>query len=116
MASSLNAIKFEGTITVIGLVTGFSGAGDIMEALKHICTLRGIHVGSRVQIEEMMAGMEANKIQPSVDKSVFPLHQLREALEYLVRRTNPSTPWLRTRQCSPQQAQKHIGKMAIQIA
>ena len=62
MASSLNAIKFESKITVIGLVTGFAGAGDIMEVLRHIYTLRGIHVGSRLQIEEMMAGMEASKI------------------------------------------------------
>ena len=84
MKHSLNAIKLEGVITVIGLVTGFSPPDNIMEVLKKICTLRGIHVGSRVHMEDMMAAMEANKIQPVVDQRIFALDELRDGLEYLV--------------------------------
>ena len=84
MRHSLNAVKLEGVITVIGLVTGFSTPDNIMEVLKRICTLRGIHLGSRAQMEEMMACMEANKIQPVLDQRIFALEELRDGLEYLV--------------------------------
>jgi D-arabinose 1-dehydrogenase-like Zn-dependent alcohol dehydrogenase len=84
IGQSIQAIKIEGTITVIGLVTGFAPPENIMETLKRVFTFRGIHVGSRVQMEDMMAGMEANKIQPVVDKRVFSLEELRDSLEYLV--------------------------------
>ncbi|KAJ9605683.1 hypothetical protein H2200_009532 [Cladophialophora chaetospira] len=96
MTHSLNAIKLEGVITVIGLVTGFSAPDNIMEVLKRVCTLRGIHVGSRVHMEDMMAAMEANKIQPVVDQRIFALEELRDALEYL-------------------KAQNHVGKVAVEI-
>lgn len=85
MSQSFEAIKIEGVITFIGLVTGIDPPnirfGDI---LRKIFTVRGIHVGSRVQMEEMMAGIEANKIQPVVDKKVFLLEDLKEAMQYLV--------------------------------
>lgn len=85
MRHSLNAIKLEGVITVIGLVTGFSPPDNIMEVLRRVCTLRGIHVGSRIHMEDMMAAMEANKIQPVVDQRVFALEELKEGLQHLVR-------------------------------
>jgi NADPH:quinone reductase-like Zn-dependent oxidoreductase len=88
MSHSLKAIKFEGVITIIGLVTGFDPPDNIMEALRNICTLRGIHVGSRALMEEMMAAIEANGIQPVVDKRVFALEELKEGLEYLVSPTS----------------------------
>ena len=84
MTQSLKAIKLEGVITVIGLIGGKNAPDSITEALRKICTLRGIHVGSREQMEEMMAGIEANGIQPVLDKQVFDLEELPEALEYLV--------------------------------
>jgi NADPH:quinone reductase-like Zn-dependent oxidoreductase len=85
MSHSLKAVKIEGTITVIGLVTGFDAPDNIMEVLKKIVTLRGIHAGSKVHFEEMMAGMEANGIQPVLDPKIFKLEELRDALEYMVR-------------------------------
>lgn len=84
MTQSLDAIKLEGIITVIGLVTGFSAPDNIMEVLKRVCTLRGIHVGSKVLMEDMMAGMEANGIQPVIDQKLFRLEHLKEALQHLV--------------------------------
>jgi NADPH:quinone reductase-like Zn-dependent oxidoreductase len=84
MTQSLKAIKFEGVITVIGLIEGRDTPDTIAEAVRKICTLRGIHVGSRVQMEEMMAAIEANGIQPVLDKRLFVLEEVREALEYLV--------------------------------
>jgi D-arabinose 1-dehydrogenase-like Zn-dependent alcohol dehydrogenase len=62
-----------------------AGKASISDALVNICTFRGIHIGSKDQMEEMMAAIEANGIQPVLDKRVFELEELREGLEYLVR-------------------------------
>lgn len=84
ITQSLKAIKLEGIITIIGLIGGRDTPDTIAEAVRKIVTLRGIHVGSKVQMEEMMAGIEANGIQPVLDKRIFALEELRDGLEYLV--------------------------------
>jgi NADPH:quinone reductase-like Zn-dependent oxidoreductase len=90
LSQSVKAIKFEGVITVIGVLTGAAqGSSNVIDALLKICTFRGLHVGSRVQMEEMMAAIEANKIQPVLDDKVFSLEEVRDGLEYLVRLITP---------------------------
>lgn len=85
MAQGLRAVKYEGIITVIGALSAPEVPTEtVFEALQHICTLRGILVGSRALMEDMMAAMEANKIQPVVDKHVFALDELKQSLEYMV--------------------------------
>ncbi|KAL7929504.1 NAD(P)-binding protein [Trichoderma chlorosporum] len=74
-----------------------SGNASILDALLNTCTFRGIHIGSREQMEEMMAAIDANGIQPVLDKRVFKLEELREGLEYM-------------------EARKHTGKVVIEIA
>ncbi|PTB62109.1 NAD(P)-binding protein [Trichoderma citrinoviride] len=97
LSHSVKAIKHEGIVTVIGILTGVEpGDASILDALLNICTFRGIHIGSRDQMEEMMAAIEANSIQPILDKRVFKLEELREGLEYM-------------------EARKHVGKVVIQI-
>lgn len=88
LSQSVKAIKFEGVISVIGVLTGAAaGSSNVVDVLLKICTFRGLHVGSRVQMEEMMAAIEANKIQPVLDETVFAFEGLRDGLEYLVRIT-----------------------------
>lgn len=85
LSQSVQAVRHEGIITVIGLLTGTeAGKANIIDALVNICTFRGIHIGSKDQMEEMMAAIEANGIQPVLDKRVFKLDELRDGLEYLV--------------------------------
>jgi NADPH:quinone reductase-like Zn-dependent oxidoreductase len=86
LSQSVNAIKFEGVISVIGVLSGAAqGNSKIIDALIKICTFRGLHVGSRVQMEEMMAAIEVNKIQPVLDEKIYSFEELREGLEHLVR-------------------------------
>lgn len=88
LSQSVKAIKFEGVISVIGALSGAAqGNSKVIDALLKICTFRGLHVGSRVQMEEMMAAIEANEIQPILDETVFSFEGLRDGLEYLVRLT-----------------------------
>ncbi|KAL1956649.1 hypothetical protein VTO42DRAFT_6899 [Malbranchea cinnamomea] len=98
LEQSLKCIRYEGIICLIG----FLGAGDpkgqpsIMDALSKICTIRGVYVGSKQMMEDMVRAIEANDIHPVVDEKVFTLEQAREAYEYM---------W----------AQKHFGKLTIKI-
>lgn len=85
LSQSVQAIRHEGIITVIGVLTGVEARkASMLDTLLNICTFRGIHIGSRDQMEEMMTVIEANGIQPVLDKRVFKLEELREGLEYLV--------------------------------
>jgi D-arabinose 1-dehydrogenase-like Zn-dependent alcohol dehydrogenase len=55
-----------------------------MEVLSRVCTIRGVYVGSREQMEDMVKAMEEHNIHPMVDEKVFTLEQTKEAYEYLV--------------------------------
>lgn len=84
MGQSLKAVKYEGIISLIGFLGGAQPKDSILEPLSKICTIRGIYVGSRQQLEEMCAAIEANDIHPVVDEKIFTLDQVKEAYEYMV--------------------------------
>jgi NADPH:quinone reductase-like Zn-dependent oxidoreductase len=84
MTQSLHAIKMDGIISIIGLLTGANPKDNIMEVLSRVCTIRGVYVGSREQMEDMVKAMEEHNIHPMVDEKVFTLEQTKEAYEYLV--------------------------------
>ncbi|KAL2021305.1 hypothetical protein VTK56DRAFT_7276 [Thermocarpiscus australiensis] len=96
MTQSLHAVKMEGVISVIGLLGGTNPKDNIMETLTRLCTVRGVYVGSREQLEAMVKEIEEHDIHPVVDENVFTLDRAKEAYEYM---------W----------AQKHFGKVAIKI-
>ncbi|KAK4096225.1 alcohol dehydrogenase-like protein [Parathielavia hyrcaniae] len=96
MTQSLAAIKMEGVISVIGLLTGAKPKDNIMDTLARVCTVRGVYVGSHEQMEDMVRAIEQHNIHPVVDETVFTLEKVREAYEYM---------W----------AQKHFGKIGIKI-
>lgn len=100
MQQSINAIRMDGVISIIGFVGGAKGEQEpgFLNCLMHLCTVRGILVGSRVQMEDMNRAVEANleKLRPIVDKQVFKLEDAKKAYEYM---------W----------DQKHVGKVCIKV-
>ena len=97
MRQSLQAIKPEGVISIIGFLGGFSkDQPSFLESLSSMCTVRGVFVGSRQQFEAMNAAIDANNIKPVVDEKVFGLEELKDAYQYM---------W----------EQKHFGKLTIKI-
>ena len=84
MAQSLHAIKMEGVISLIGILSGAGPKDNIMEALTRVCIVRGVYVGSKEQMEEMNKAVEEHDIHPVVDKKVFTLETAKEAYEYMV--------------------------------
>ncbi|KAK5102588.1 hypothetical protein LTR70_000446 [Exophiala xenobiotica] len=97
MEQSMKAIKPEGVITVIGFVGG-AGAEkqpSTLDTLTHMCTVRGVLVGSKAQFQDMNRAIDAGNIHPVVDKT-FDFEQAQEAYQY-------------------QWDQKHVGKVVIQL-
>lgn len=101
MAQSLEAVKMDGVIIIIGFLGGFKGEDEpsFLQALQRLCTIRGVMVGSKVHMLELCAAIEANpeKLRPVIDPKVFKLEELKEAYEY-------------------QWAAKHQAKVCIEIA
>lgn len=98
MAQSLKAIAIDGVITIIGFIGGMDkNQPTFLETLNNICTVRGILVGSRLQMQDMVDAIEANDLHPVVDEKVFELKDLKEAYEYM---------W----------DQKHFGKLTIKVS
>ncbi|KAJ5949151.1 Polyketide synthase enoylreductase [Penicillium verhagenii] len=98
LKQSFKAIKYEGVISVIGFLGGADPKTQpsIVDTLANICTVRGVYVGSKQLMKDMIRAIEANDIHPVVDEKVFTLDQTREAYDYM---------W----------AQNHFGKLAIKI-
>lgn len=97
MTQSLNAVKLEGVISIIGYLGGMSrDQPGFLECLSHLCTVRGVLVGSRMQFEDMNRAIDASKIKPVVDERVFKFEEVKEAYQYM---------W----------DQKHFGKVVIKV-
>ncbi|OJJ95106.1 hypothetical protein ASPACDRAFT_1876928 [Aspergillus aculeatus ATCC 16872] len=98
---SLKCVKLEGVISVIGYIGGTSAAKDekppqILDTLTGAAIVRGIQIGSKEQMLDMIQAIEANDIRPVVDERVFGFNDAREAYQYL---------W----------DQKHFGKVVIKV-
>jgi len=97
MAQSLKAVKIDGVISIIGFLAGNAKEQpSFLDALTNICTVRGVLVGNRNQLEDMNRAIEANKIKPVVDDKVFTIDEAKDAYQYM---------W----------DQKHFGKLTIKI-
>jgi NADPH:quinone reductase-like Zn-dependent oxidoreductase len=85
-AQSFKAIKFEGLISVIGFLSGGKSQDEptVLDTLSSICTVRGVYVGSKELMRDMIRAIEANDIHPVVDEKVFTLDKAREAYDYMV--------------------------------
>jgi len=95
LAQSIVASRVGGHISLIGTLTG--GGGQVPTAammIKHI-RLQGLIVGSRLQQQQMVKGLEATDIRPVIDRS-FPLEGLADAFRY-------------------QESGRHFGKICVEF-
>lgn len=98
MRQSMNAVKPEGVISVIGFLGGpkAEAAPTALDALFSLCTIRGILVGSREQFQDMNRAIETADIHPIVDKNSFTLEKALDAYKL-------------------QWDQKHLGNVVIEV-
>ncbi len=95
IGQSVRAVGFGGTISMIGVLTGFSGDVPLAELFQKNARIVGITVGSKLDQENMIAAVETNNLQPVLDQN-FPLEKLVEAFKF-------------------QESQQHFGKIGIEM-
>ncbi|MFN9778281.1 MAG: zinc-dependent alcohol dehydrogenase family protein [Alphaproteobacteria bacterium] len=92
---SITACRIGGHVSLIGVLTGWSG--EVMTALQmsKSVAVKGITVGSREDQVNMIAAIEANGLRPVID-SRFPLDDIAGAFAH-------------------QRSQKHFGKICLEF-
>lgn len=116
LEQSMQAIRYEGIISIIGFVGGGKDEANMsfVKVLDHICTLRGLVVGSRQQMIDMVRAMEVNDIKPVVDEKEWKFEELVDAYNYMwdqkhfgtYFRTGNKWNWMLTRR---------IGKVVVHV-
>jgi NADPH:quinone reductase-like Zn-dependent oxidoreductase len=81
LGKSLRAVRMNGRVSLIGVLTG-AGQVNPMPILMKNVRLQGIYVGSRDMFESMNRAITLHKLHPVVDR-VFPFAEIRQALQYL---------------------------------
>ena len=92
---SIVACRIGGHISLIGVLTGWSGAVETAMAMFKNIAIKGITVGSREQQAEMIAAIDVIGFRPVIDRA-FPLHDIAGAFRH-------------------QQSQKHFGKICLEF-
>ncbi|ASC73241.1 NAD(P)-dependent alcohol dehydrogenase [Halomicronema hongdechloris C2206] len=79
---SLDALRLDGHISVVGFLEGQHSSLDLVSLNLKRAKLHGLSVGSRQDFADMLRAMAANQIHPVMDKT-FPLEATPEAFRYL---------------------------------
>lgn len=95
LMQSVRAVRVGGTISLIGVVAGARADVNLGPIVTRNIRLQAVTVGSTEQFFDMMEAVAQHEIHPVVD-SVFPLAELRAALDHL-------------------RSGMHVGKVCIEI-
>jgi len=79
---SVAAARFGGTVALIGVLTGVSGAVSTAAILRRHVRVQGIYVGSREMFEEMNRAIALHELRPVIARR-FGFGEARAAYEYL---------------------------------
>jgi NADPH:quinone reductase-like Zn-dependent oxidoreductase len=92
---SARALRYQGTMSLIGVLAGTSAPVDTYTLVHKALRIHGLYVGSVAMFEELVAALETSKIEPVIDQ-VFPFAEARAAYEHMA-------------------SGKHFGKVVIRI-
>lgn len=81
LAQSVEAVRIGGHISLIGVLTGFSGEVPTAVLMAKQARLQGLIVGSRRQQQDFVRALEANAVRPVIDRR-FSLDDLAEAFRH----------------------------------
>ncbi|HVM78328.1 MAG TPA: NAD(P)-dependent alcohol dehydrogenase [Stellaceae bacterium] len=82
LAQSIRAVRVGGTVSLIGVLAGAKPDFNLGLVVTQNIRLQGVTVGSRAEFEAMLETIAAHELRPVIDR-VFPLSELRAAIEYL---------------------------------
>lgn len=80
LEQSVASLADEGTLAIVGGITGYDGSLSSWGLLKKSATTRGIFVGSRADYLRMNEFMARHRLRPLVDR-VYPIERYTEALQ-----------------------------------
>jgi NADPH:quinone reductase-like Zn-dependent oxidoreductase len=95
LGESLRAIRLEGHISLIGVLSGANQFNPIPVLMKHV-RLQGIYTGSREMFESMNRAIALHQVKPVIDR-VFDFREIGAALRYM-------------------ESGKHFGKICLRAA
>lgn len=95
LSKTLRATKYEGHISLIGVLAGISGELQLGHILHKALNVRGIYVGSREMFQAMNAALSQQRIEPVIDR-IFPFAESVDAFRHL-------------------ESGQHFGKIVIRI-
>ncbi len=84
---SVAAVRFGGTVALIGVLSGVSGTVSTAAILRRHVRVQGIYVGSREMFEEMNRAIALHELRPVIARS-FGFGEARAAYEYLATGTH----------------------------
>lgn len=84
LEQSLKAVRFGGTLSVIGVLSGVSSPLNILPILMKNVRLQGILVGHRESFEAMNRAIALAGLRPVVDRT-FPFTDARQAFQLMAR-------------------------------
>jgi NADPH:quinone reductase-like Zn-dependent oxidoreductase len=82
LEKSLSAVRFGGTVTLIGVLTGVAGPIPTAAILRRHMRVQGIYVGSREMFEEMNRAIAQHRLRPWIGRG-FGFEEARTAYAYL---------------------------------
>lgn len=99
LPESMDAVRLDGLITVAGVIAGSNDTPgpEAMSALWRVYVMRGILLGTRNMLRDMLAWFGEHGIRPALDDVVFGLEDAKKAYERLDK-------------------QEHFSKVIIKIA
>lgn len=83
MGESFAAIRTDGIIVSAGLLGQSEKSPDIMNVLGNICIVRGVLLGTRQMMRDMIAFIEEKGIKMAYDEEMFGLEGYKDALKRL---------------------------------
>ncbi|KAI0480553.1 NAD(P)-binding protein [Xylariaceae sp. FL0804] len=90
LPESLRAVRRDGLVTLAGGLGGFESGGEggppsveLMNALWHICSVRGVLLATRDMMRDLVAFLEEKEVQLAVDDVEFRLEDAKLAFERL---------------------------------
>jgi NADPH:quinone reductase-like Zn-dependent oxidoreductase len=79
---SVRACRFNGSIGLIGILSGKGAATDIFSIVPKSLNVFGIYVGNRAMFEEMNRALSQTQLKPVIDR-VFPFTESPDAFKHL---------------------------------
>jgi len=79
---STAALRYGGTMSILGVLTGLSGPVNTYAILHHLLRVVGVYVGSIEMLERFTRALSETKLRPIIDR-VFDFEDAPRAYEYL---------------------------------